>query len=109
MRIAVVGGGAAGFFGAISAVTHNPSSEITLFEAAGQPLRKVKTVARERRQKDRRSAGRERRHVEMFAGRDDYSMTEEEVADYENKIRDAEKEEERKRAEARKSLGEPQK
>lgn len=78
-------------------------------KAIPQPLRKVKTVARERRQKDRRSAGRERRHVEMFAGRDDYSMTEEEVADYENKIRAAEKEEERKRAEARKSLGEPQK
>lgn len=42
MRIAVVGGGAAGFFGAISAVTHNPSAKITLFEAAQQPLRKVK-------------------------------------------------------------------
>ncbi len=42
MRIAVVGGGAAGFFGAISAATHNPSSKIMLFEAAQQPLRKVK-------------------------------------------------------------------
>jgi len=42
VRIAIVGGGAAGFFGAISAVTHNPSAKVTLFEAAGQPLRKVK-------------------------------------------------------------------
>ena len=42
MRIAVIGGGAAGFFGAISAVTHNPSAKVTLFEAAQQPLRKVK-------------------------------------------------------------------
>ncbi len=42
MRIAVVGGGAAGFFGAISAVTHNSAAKVTLFEAAQQPLRKVK-------------------------------------------------------------------
>ncbi len=42
MRIAVVGGGAAGFFGAISAAIHSPSSKISLFEAAGRPLRKVK-------------------------------------------------------------------
>ncbi|MCI0406429.1 MAG: NAD(P)/FAD-dependent oxidoreductase [candidate division Zixibacteria bacterium] len=42
MRIAIIGGGAAGFFGAISAVIHNPSSKITLLEAAGQPLRKLK-------------------------------------------------------------------
>lgn len=42
MRIAAVGGGAAGFFGAISAVTQNPSAKVVLFEAAGQPLRKVK-------------------------------------------------------------------
>jgi len=76
--------------------------------AIPQPIRKVKTVTKERRQKDRR-AGRDRRHVEMFAGREDYTMTEEEVAEYEDKIRAAEKEEERKRAEARKSLGEPKK
>lgn len=42
MRIAVVGGGAAGFFGAISAASRNPSAKIDLFEAAQQPLRKVK-------------------------------------------------------------------
>ncbi|MGH8003253.1 MAG: NAD(P)/FAD-dependent oxidoreductase, partial [Limisphaerales bacterium] len=42
MHIAVVGGGAAGFFGAISAITHNPAAIVTLFEAAQQPLRKVK-------------------------------------------------------------------
>ncbi|HXF50031.1 MAG TPA: NAD(P)/FAD-dependent oxidoreductase [Verrucomicrobiae bacterium] len=42
MRLAIIGGGAAGFFGAISAVTHNPSAKATLFEAAGKPLRKVK-------------------------------------------------------------------
>jgi predicted Rossmann fold flavoprotein len=42
VRIAIVGGGAAGFFGAISAVTRNPSAKVVLFEAAGQPLRKVK-------------------------------------------------------------------
>jgi CheY-like chemotaxis protein len=76
--------------------------------AIPEPLRKVKTAAKERRRADRRG-GRDRRHVEMFAGRDDYSMTEEEVAEYEEKMREKEKEEERKRAEARKSLGEPPK
>ena len=76
--------------------------------AIPEPLRKVKTVAKERRRTDRR-AGRDRRHVEMFAGRDDYCMTEEEVTEYEEKVREKEREEERKRAEARKSLGEPHK
>lgn len=42
VHIAVVGGGAAGFFGALAAVTHNSSVKVTLFEAAQQPLRKVK-------------------------------------------------------------------
>ncbi len=42
MRIAVVGGGAAGFFGALAAASRNPSAKIELFEAALQPLRKVK-------------------------------------------------------------------
>ena len=41
MRIAVAGGGAAGFFGAISAATHNSSAEITLFESTHKPLHKV--------------------------------------------------------------------
>ncbi len=76
--------------------------------AIPQPIRRVKTAAKERRRSERR-AGRDRRHVEMFAGREDYTMTEEEVAEYEEKIREREREEERKRAEQRKSLGEPQK
>lgn len=76
--------------------------------AIPEPLRKVKTVAKERRRADRRT-GRDRRHVEMFAGRDDYSMSEEEFVEYEKQVREREREEERKRAEARKSLGEPQK
>lgn len=42
VRIAVAGGGAAGFFGAISAATHNPSAEIVLLEATHQPLNKVR-------------------------------------------------------------------
>jgi len=42
VRIAIVGGGAAGFFGAISAATHNPSVEIVLFEATHKPLNKVR-------------------------------------------------------------------
>jgi len=41
VRIAVAGGGAAGFFGAISAATHNSSAEITLFESTHKPLHKV--------------------------------------------------------------------
>jgi PleD family two-component response regulator len=76
--------------------------------AIPEPLRKVKQVRKERRRTDRR-AGRDRRHVEMFAGREDYSMGEEEYAEYEKEVREKEREEERKRAEARKSLGEPPK
>jgi PleD family two-component response regulator len=76
--------------------------------AIAEPLRKVKTVAKERRRAGRRT-GRDRRHVGMFAGRDDYSMSEEEFVEYEKQVREREREEERKRAEARKSLGEPQK
>jgi predicted Rossmann fold flavoprotein len=41
MRIAVVGGGAAGFFGAIAAATHNPRADIVIMEATAQPLDKV--------------------------------------------------------------------
>jgi predicted Rossmann fold flavoprotein len=41
MRIAVIGGGAAGFFGAIAAAEHNQAAEIVIFEAAHQPLAKV--------------------------------------------------------------------
>lgn len=42
MRIAVIGGGAAGFFGAISAAQHNPKAKITIFESTDQPLDKVR-------------------------------------------------------------------
>lgn len=41
MRIAVIGGGAAGFFGAITAA-ENPGSEVCLFEATAHLLAKVK-------------------------------------------------------------------
>jgi hypothetical protein len=41
MRIAIIGGGAAGFFGAITAATQNPSVKIVIFEATQQPLEKV--------------------------------------------------------------------
>ena len=42
VRIAVAGGGAAGFLGAISAATHNSSAEISLFESTHKPLHKVR-------------------------------------------------------------------
>lgn len=41
MRIAIIGGGAAGFFGAITAATQDPSAKIVIFEATQQPLEKV--------------------------------------------------------------------
>ena len=42
MRLAVIGGGAAGIFGAISAATHHPKAEIVVFEATRRPLDKVR-------------------------------------------------------------------
>ena len=42
MRIAIVGGGAAGFFGALAAAVADPSAQIDLFEAAPHPLQKVR-------------------------------------------------------------------
>ena len=42
MKVAVVGGGAAGFFGAIAAASSNPHSQVTLYEAGPQPLAKVR-------------------------------------------------------------------
>jgi len=54
---------------------------------------------KERRQKDRRS-GRDRRNGKMFASREDYMMTEEEIAEYEKQEeeeRKKHKEEEKKR------------
>ncbi|AFZ47617.1 HI0933 family protein [Cyanobacterium stanieri PCC 7202] len=41
-KIIIIGGGAAGFFGAISAATHQPDAEITILEASKQLLGKVK-------------------------------------------------------------------
>ncbi|CDN13780.1 NAD(FAD)-utilizing dehydrogenases [Richelia intracellularis] len=40
-NIIVIGGGAAGFFGAIAAARVNPSAQITLIEASRKPLAKV--------------------------------------------------------------------
>jgi predicted Rossmann fold flavoprotein len=41
MKIAVIGGGAAGFFGAIHAALQNPEAEIFLFEKTGKLLSKL--------------------------------------------------------------------
>lgn len=69
--------------------------------AIAQPIRDVSVLAvnKERRQQDRR-AGRDRRNGKMFASREDYMMTEEEIADYEKQEeeeRKKSKEEEKKR------------
>ncbi len=40
--VAVIGGGAAGFFAAISCKTHHPTAEVTLYEKTGKLLSKVK-------------------------------------------------------------------
>lgn len=42
LEIAIVGGGAAGFFGAIAAATHYPHASVTLYEAGPTPLAKVR-------------------------------------------------------------------
>ena len=41
-QIIVIGGGAAGFFGAIACATTHPNAQVTLLEAAHQPLAKVR-------------------------------------------------------------------
>jgi predicted Rossmann fold flavoprotein len=41
LKIVVIGGGAAGFFGAIACAKANPNAEVTLLEASRQPLAKV--------------------------------------------------------------------
>ncbi len=41
-RIAIIGGGAAGFFAAINTAEKNPAAEITIFEAGHKPLQKVR-------------------------------------------------------------------
>ena len=42
MKIAVIGGGAAGFFAAISCKNHNANAEVVLFEKTKKLLAKVK-------------------------------------------------------------------
>jgi predicted Rossmann fold flavoprotein len=42
LQIVVVGGGAAGFFGAIAAAEAHPQAQVTLLEAGRQPLSKVR-------------------------------------------------------------------
>lgn len=42
MKVAVIGGGAAGFFAAISAATHHPSAHVVVFEKSDKLLAKVK-------------------------------------------------------------------
>lgn len=42
MKIAVIGGGAAGFFAAISCKVHHPKAQVTLYEKTGKLLSKVK-------------------------------------------------------------------
>lgn len=41
-RIAVVGGGAAGIFAAVAAAENQPDARVTVFEASGEPLEKVR-------------------------------------------------------------------
>ena len=42
MKIAIVGGGAAGFFAAFSVKEHHPESQVTIFEKSDKLLSKVK-------------------------------------------------------------------
>ena len=42
LRVAVIGGGAAGFFAALSVAEHHPSAHVVLFEKSGKLLSKVK-------------------------------------------------------------------
>lgn len=42
MQIAVIGGGAAGFFSAISAKTHHPDARVTIYEKSSKYLSKVR-------------------------------------------------------------------
>lgn len=42
MKVIVIGGGAAGFFGAIACAEANPELKVTLLEAGGKPLAKVR-------------------------------------------------------------------
>ena len=42
MKVAIIGGGAAGFFAAISAKKHHPDAEVTIYEKSSKLLAKVK-------------------------------------------------------------------
>ncbi|MBK5285025.1 MAG: NAD(P)/FAD-dependent oxidoreductase [Bacteroidia bacterium] len=42
MKVAVLGGGAAGFFSALSCKAHHPGSDVTIYEKSGKLLSKVK-------------------------------------------------------------------
>ncbi|MEL7357089.1 MAG: NAD(P)/FAD-dependent oxidoreductase [Cyanobacteria bacterium J06560_6] len=42
LSVAVIGGGAAGFFGAIASASTHPHAQVTLYEAGPQPLAKVR-------------------------------------------------------------------
>ncbi len=42
LQVAVIGGGAAGFFAAISAKTHNPNAKVTIYEKSDKLLSKVR-------------------------------------------------------------------
>ena len=42
LRVVVIGGGAAGFFGAVACATSHPHTQVTLLEASRQPLAKVR-------------------------------------------------------------------
>jgi predicted Rossmann fold flavoprotein len=42
VRIGVIGGGAAGIFGAIAAASESPNTDVVVFEATGEPLDKVR-------------------------------------------------------------------
>lgn len=42
IRVVVIGGGAAGFFGAVTCATAHPHAQVTLVEAGHQPLAKVR-------------------------------------------------------------------
>ena len=41
-KVAVIGGGAAGFFSALSVKKHHPKNQVTLFEKTSKVLGKVK-------------------------------------------------------------------
>lgn len=69
-------------------------------KAIPKPIRNTQLPAgKERRQRDRRS-GNDRRHGQMFASREDYMMTEEEIAEFEKQEEEGRKkrqDEEKKR------------